>query len=140
MILTLTMSRSLTVVPNCQKDYFQKRGTQFATRMPSMSTFTFLTFTRPLAIPSDVSAAILKHSFAFVSHFIAEEGYSIFTETFLQKRFQSVTTILFLIIMPDYNYSIFETKQIEPYHLIGIFRCHWVGVWLYIMPKRNMVA
>ena len=32
------------------------------------NTFTFLTFTRPLAIPSDVSAALLKHSFAFVSH------------------------------------------------------------------------
>ena len=55
--------------------------------MPSMNTFTFLTFTRPLAIPSDVSAALLKHSFAFVSHFIAEEGYSILTETFLQKKF-----------------------------------------------------
>ena len=48
-----------------------------ARRMPSMNTFTFLTFERPLAIPSDVSAAILKHSFAFVSDFIAEEGYSI---------------------------------------------------------------
>ena len=55
--------------------------------MPSMNTFTFLTFTRPLAIPSDVSAALLKHSFAFVSHFIAEEGYSILSETFLQKIF-----------------------------------------------------
>ena len=40
--------------------------------MPLMYTFTFLTFTRPLAIPSDVSAALLKHSFAFVRHFIAE--------------------------------------------------------------------
>jgi len=39
--------------------------------MPLMNTFT-----RPLAIPSDISAAPLKHSFAFVSHFIAEEGYS----------------------------------------------------------------
>ena len=55
--------------------------------MPSMNTFTFLTFTRPLAIPSDVSAALLKHSFTFVSHFIAEEGYSILTETSLQKSF-----------------------------------------------------
>ena len=55
--------------------------------MPSMNTFTFLTFTRPLAISSDVSAALLKHSFAFVSHFIAEEGYSILTETFSQKSF-----------------------------------------------------
>ena len=82
------MSRSLTAVPNGQKDYFKKRGTQFATRMPSMpNAFTFLTFTRPLAIPSDVSAALLKHSFAFVSHFIAEEGYSILTETSLQKVF-----------------------------------------------------
>ena len=54
--------------------------------MPSMNTFIFLTFIRPLAIPSDVSAALLKHSFAFVSHFIAEEGYSILTETFLQQK------------------------------------------------------
>ena len=81
------MSRSLTTVPNGQ----------FATQMPSMNTFTFLTFTRPLAIPSDVSGTLLKHSFAFVSHFIAEEGYSILTETFLQKSFLvEVTTILFL--------------------------------------------
>ena len=29
MILTLTTSRSLTVVSNGQKDCFQKRGTQF---------------------------------------------------------------------------------------------------------------
>ena len=71
MILTLTMSRSLTAVPNGQKDYFYKRGTQFATRMALMNTFTFLTFTRPSAIPSDVSTALFKHSFAFVSHFIA---------------------------------------------------------------------
>ena len=60
---------------------------QATVRMPSMNTFTFLTFTRPLAIPSDVSAALLKQSFAFVSHFIAEEGYSILTETSLQKVF-----------------------------------------------------
>ena len=43
--------------------------------------------------------ALLKHSFTFVSHFIAEEGYSILTETSLQKVcfffFKSVTTILF---------------------------------------------
>ena len=63
-----------------------------------MNTFTFLTFTRPLAIPSDVFAALLKHSFTFVSHFIAEEGYSILTENVLTKSFfKSVTTILFLI-------------------------------------------
>ena len=55
--------------------------------MPPMNTFTFLTFTRPLAIPTDVPAALLKHSFAFVSHVIAEEGYSILTETSLQKAF-----------------------------------------------------
>ena len=30
-----------------------------------------------------------KHSFAFVSHFIAEEGYSILTETFSHKKFFS---------------------------------------------------
>ena len=35
--------------------------------MPLMNTFTFLTFTRPLAIPSDVSGILLKHSFAFVA-------------------------------------------------------------------------
>ena len=68
MILTLTTSRSLTAVPNGQKDYFYKRGTQFANRMPLMNTFTFLTFARPLAIPSDVYAALLT----FVSHVIAE--------------------------------------------------------------------
>ena len=44
---------------------------------------------RALATPSDVSAALLKHSFTFVSHFIAEEGYSILTETSLQKVFLS---------------------------------------------------
>ena len=55
--------------------------------MPSMNKFTFLTLARPLAIPIDVSAALLKLSFAFVSHFIAEEGYSVLTKTFLQKRF-----------------------------------------------------
>jgi len=48
--------------------------------MPLMNIFTFLTFTRPLAIPSDVSAALLKHSFTFVAIY-AEEGYSILTET-----------------------------------------------------------
>ena len=35
-----------------------------------MTTFIFLRFTRPLAIPSDVSAALLRHSFEFVSHFM----------------------------------------------------------------------
>ena len=55
--------------------------------MPLMNTFTFLTFTRPLPIPGDVSAALLKHSFAFVSHFIAEEGSSVLTETFSQESF-----------------------------------------------------
>ena len=77
--------------------------------MPLMNTFTFLTFTRPLAIPSDVSAVLLKHSFAFVSHFIAEEGYSILTETSTQSFLVSDNNFLFLIIiMPDYNYSIFK--------------------------------
>ena len=47
-----------------------------------------------MALPSDYESDYdsvasenqpLKHSFAFVSHFIAEEGYSILTETFLQK-------------------------------------------------------
>ena len=63
--------------------------------MPLMNTFTFLTFTRPLAIPSDVSAALLKLSFAFVSHFIgliAEEGYSILTETSTQSFLVSDNT------------------------------------------------
>jgi len=44
------------------------------------------TFTRPLAIPSNVSTALLKHSFAFVAIY-AEEGYSILTETSTQKVF-----------------------------------------------------
>ena len=51
--------------------------------MPLMNTFKFLTFTRPLA--SDVSAAPLKHSFTFISHFNAEGGYSILTETSTQS-------------------------------------------------------
>ena len=85
MILTLTMSRSLITVPNGHKDYFQKCGTQFTNLMPLMNTFTFLTFTRSLAIPRDVSVAVLKHSFAFISHFIAEEGYSILTKTSSHK-------------------------------------------------------
>ena len=42
---------------------------------------------KALAIPSDVSKALFKHSFAFVSHFISEEGYSILNEMFLHKRF-----------------------------------------------------
>ena len=33
-----------------------------------------------------------------------------------------------------------ETKWIEPYHLIGIFRWQWAGVWVHIMSTRNMVA
>ena len=89
MILTLTTSRSLTAVPNGQKDFFQKRGTQFANRMPLMNTFTFLTFTRPLAIPSDgaISVALLKHSFVFVSHFMLKtESYSILAEMFLHTK------------------------------------------------------
>ena len=46
-----------------------------------------------------------------LSHFIAEEGYSILTETFSHKSFlvSDNKKILFLIfIMPDYNYSIFK--------------------------------
>ena len=42
---------------------------------------------KALAIPSDVSKALFKHSFAFVSHFIAEEGSSVLTETFSQESF-----------------------------------------------------
>ena len=41
----------------------------------------------PLAISSDVSAALLKLSFAFVSHFIAEEGYIILTRNVNTKFF-----------------------------------------------------
>ena len=85
MILTLTTSRSLTAVPNGQKDCFSKRGTQFANRIPLMNTFTILTFTRPLPILGDVSVALFKQSFPFVSHFIAEEGSSILTETFFSQ-------------------------------------------------------
>ena len=46
-----------------------------------------------------------------VSHFIAEEGYSILTETFSHRSFLvSDNNFLFLIIiMPDYNYSIFKS-------------------------------
>ena len=49
-------------------------------------------FTRPLAIPSDVSVTLLKLSFTFVSHFIAEEGYSILTETSTQSFLVSDNT------------------------------------------------
>ena len=66
--------------------------------MPLMNTFTFLTFTRPLAIPSDISAALLKLSFAFVSHFIAEEGYSILNETSTQRCFFLVSDNTFLFL------------------------------------------
>jgi len=49
--------------------------------MPLMNIVSFPTYLRPLAIPSDVSAALLKHVFTFVAIY-AEEGYSILTETF----------------------------------------------------------
>ena len=113
MILTLRTSRSLTAVPNGRKDYFQKRGIQFVNRMPLMNTFTFLTFTRPLAIPSDVSAALFKALICFRSHFIAEEGYSILTETSSHKVFLVSDNKNFLfIIIPDYNYSICKLQNL----------------------------
>ena len=52
-----------------------------------MNTFTFRTFTRPLAIPSDVSTALLKHSFCIRKPFYAEEGHSILTETSFLRKF-----------------------------------------------------
>ena len=95
-----------------------------------MNTFTFLTFTRPLAIPSDVSAVLLKHSFAFVSHFIAEEGYSILTETSKQSFLVSDNKVFFLlfliIIMPDYNYSIF--KHIDIIIFVWLFNIEYFVV------------
>ena len=63
--------------------------------MPLMNIFTFLTFTRPLAILSDISTAFLKHSLTFVAIY-AEEGYSILTIK-STKVFKSVTTNIFLI-------------------------------------------
>ena len=30
-----------------------------------------------------------------------------------------------------------ETKQIEPYHLIGSFGCSWAGVWVHINKKHG---
>ena len=73
--------------------------------MPSMDTFAFLTFTSPLAIPKDVSAALLKHAFAFVGHVIAEEGYSNLTETFSHKRF----------LVSDNNfYSLLKKVRVAP--------------------------
>ena len=82
--------------------------------MPLMNTFTFLTFTRPLA--SDVSAAPLKHSFAFISHFNAEGGYSILTETSTQSFLVSDNKkcLFLIIIMPDYNYRFFKVKLSDP--------------------------
>ena len=52
------------------------------------------------------------------SHFIAEEGYSILTETSTSKFFSQwqQKKILFLIIMPDYNYNIFVMITFEQLH------------------------
>ena len=80
--------------------------------MPLMNTFTFLTFTRPLAIPSDVSATLLKLSFAFVNHFIAEEGYSILTETSTQSFLVSDNTFF----ISYYNKLISYMLQSIPFH------------------------
>ena len=30
-----------------------------------------------------------------------------------------------------------ETERIEPYHLMGSFRCQWAGVWLRINEKHG---
>ena len=74
MILTLTTLRSIRE-PNAINEHIY---------IPD--------FSKPLVIPSDVSAALLKLSFAFVSHFIAEEGYSILTETSTQSFLVSDNT------------------------------------------------
>jgi len=64
--------------------------------MPLMNIFTFLTFIRLLAIPSDDSAALFKQSFTFVAIY-AEEDYSILTET-SKKVFKSTTTNSYLFL------------------------------------------
>ena len=58
----LTMSRSLTAVPNGQKFDFYKCDIQLVNQMLLMNTFTFLTFTRPLTVPSGISVALLIYS------------------------------------------------------------------------------
>ena len=75
-------------------------------RIPLMNTFTFLTFTRPLAILSDVSAVLLKRSFTFISHFMLKK-IIVFLSKRPHKSFLVSDNFFILIIMPDYNYSIF---------------------------------
>ena len=72
-----------------------------------MNSFTFLPLKRPLAIASDVSTALFKHSFAFVSHFISEEGYSILNEMFLHKRF----------LVSDNNFTSYYHAWLQPVSL-----------------------
>ena len=75
MILTLTKSRSSAAAPSGQKDYLILEAwlSICETECHLINTFAFLAFTRPLAIPSDVSAALVKKSFAFVSHFMLKK-------------------------------------------------------------------
>ena len=57
-------------------------------------------------------ASLLKHSFTFVSHFIAEEGYS--NRNVLTKKFLARVSklLILIIIMPDCNYVFFECEPI----------------------------
>ena len=75
-----------------------------------MSTFTFLTFTRPHAIPSDLFPRLLQSTHLHLYAVYAEEGYSIFNKNIHTKKFLvSVDNFLILtIIMPDYNSSSFH--------------------------------
>lgn len=53
----------------------------------------------------------LKHSFAFISHFIAEEGYSILTKMFSHKSF----------LVSDNKNCLFLIKQVIDSHLHLVF-------------------
>lgn len=118
MILTLRTSRSLTAVPNGRKDCFWRRGVQFVSRVPLVSTFAFLTFAGPLAVPSDVSAVLFKALICFRSHFIAEEGYSILTETSSQSFLVSDNKNFYSFYLDHIQLSIFK-------NLFCIFSNYW---------------
>ena len=81
-----------------------------------------------------------KHSFAFVSHFIAEEGSSVLTETFFsqwQPKF-----LFLIIIMPDYNYSIFKHHKLcsyspEPRAEVYCFRLKFKPIELGLLQTKK---
>ena len=91
------------------------------------------------------SAALLKHLFAFVSHFIAEEGSSIFNRNVLTKKLftRSQQKFIFLIIiMPDYNYSIFKPHKLcsyspEPRTEVCCFRLKFKPIEIGLLQTKK---